>query len=352
MTRTPAPKLAAKAKKPKKAPAGEVVHAVKGFDKDLKCLGFQYEIGKTYEHGGPVHLCASGFHSIDGNPLDVLDFYPLIADDGSLNRFASVVASGEIKRDDSSKICSARIAVGAELKIPDLIASAVKFVIGACKGTSGDLVQAASGYSSQLAASGHYSQLAASGHYSQLAASGDYSQLAASGNSSKLAASGHYSQLAASGHYSQLAASGYSSQLAASGDYSQLAASGHSSKLAASGRSSKLAASGDSSQMAASGPSSQLAASGDSSKMAASGPSSKLAASGHSSKLEIKGAKSAAAAVGPNSIVRAIARTPIAICEYDRNGNPVGFVCGVAGEEGCPADTWLKAENGKFVEAK
>jgi hypothetical protein len=86
--------------------------------------------------------------------------------------------------------------------------------------------------------------------------------------------------------------------------------------------------------------------------MAASGPSSKLVASGHSSKLEIKGAKSAAAAVGPNSIVRAIARTPIAICEYDRDGNPVGFVCGVAGEEGCPADTWLKAENGKFVEAK
>jgi hypothetical protein len=39
VTRTPpAPKLAAKAKKPKKAPAGEVVHAVKGFDKDLKCL--------------------------------------------------------------------------------------------------------------------------------------------------------------------------------------------------------------------------------------------------------------------------------------------------------------------------
>jgi hypothetical protein len=308
MTRTPpAPKLAAKAKKPKKAPAGEVVHAVKGFDKDLKCLGFQYEIGKTYEHEGPVHLCATGFHSIDGNPLDVLDFYPLIADDGSLNRFASVVASGEIKRDGSSKICSAKIAVGAELKIPDLIASAVKFVIGACKGTSGDLIQAASG---------DYSQLAASGNYSKLAASGYYSKLAASGNSSKLAASGDSSQLAASGYSSQLAASGY---------YSKLAASGYSSQLAASGNSSKLAASGDYSQ---------------------------LAASGNSSQLEIKGAKSAAAAVGPNSIVRAIAGTPIAICEYDRNGNPVRFVCGVAGEEGCPADTWLKAENGKFVEAK
>jgi hypothetical protein len=344
MTRTPpAPKLAAKAKKPKKAPAGEVVHAVKGFDKDLKCLGFQYEIGKTYEHEGPVQLCATGFHSIKGNPLDVLDFYPLIADDGSLNRFASVVASGEIKRDGSSKICSARIAVGAELKIPDLIASAVKFVIGACKGTSGDLVQATSGYSSQLAASGDYSQLAASGDSSQLAASGHSSQLAASGDSSKLAASGHYSKLATSG---------YSSQLAASGDYSQLAASGGSSQLAASGHSSKLAASGDSSKLAASGHYSQLAASGDSSKLAASGHYSKLAASGYSSKLEIKGAKSAAAAVGPNSIVRAIARTPIAICEYDRNGNPVGFVCGVAGEEGCPADTWLRAENGKFVEAK
>ena len=37
----------------------------KGFDKDLSCRGFQYEIGKTYECEGKITLCENGFH-VDG----------------------------------------------------------------------------------------------------------------------------------------------------------------------------------------------------------------------------------------------------------------------------------------------
>ena len=53
----------------------EVVHGFKGFSPDWTCLGFQFEPGKTYEHKGDVRMCSSGFHCIDGNPLDVLDYY-------------------------------------------------------------------------------------------------------------------------------------------------------------------------------------------------------------------------------------------------------------------------------------
>ena len=242
---------AKKAKNPEVAKA-EVITAFKGFDKNLQCRGYQFEIGKTHTHEGEVEACSSGFHSCE-NPLDVLNYYPLISDDGSLNRFASVKASGTISRhDEDSKIASASLLVEVELKLPEFISAAVNWIKAACTteetAASGDYSQlAASGNSSQLAASGAYSKLAASGHYSQLAASGDYSQLAASGDYSKLAASGNYSQLAASGDSSKLAASGDSSKLAASGDSSKLAASGNSSQLAASGDSSKLAASGDSS---------------------------------------------------------------------------------------------------------
>lgn len=129
------------------------------------------------------------------------------------------------------------------------------------------------------------------------------------------------------------------------------AASGHSSRLAASGDSSRLAASGHSSQLAASGYYSKLAASGESSRLAASGYYSRLAASGDYSQLKISGAKSAAAAVGYNSRVRAAAGCPVAICEYDANGNPIGFATGIAGQDGVPADTWLIAVGGKLVAA-
>ena len=185
----------------------EVISAFKGFDKDMRCRGYQFEIGNTYLHEGTVKACSSGFHSCE-NPLDVLNYYPLVGDDGSLNKFASVKAFGTISRhSDESKIASASISIEAELKLPEIICAAIKWATAAC--TTKDA--SASGNCSKLAASGNYSKLAASGNSSQLAASGNYSQLAASGDSSQLAASGNSSKLAASGDSSQLAASGASS---------------------------------------------------------------------------------------------------------------------------------------------
>ena len=175
-----------------KEEAQEVIAAFKGFDANMQCRGYQFEVGKTYEHTGKVEACESGFHSCE-NPLDVLNYYSLIGDNGEMNRFASVKAFGEISRHgEDSKIASAKISIEAELKIPEIVSAAIKW-ISSCASkdniASGDSSQlAASGHSSQLAASGDSSQLAASGHYSKLAASGDYSKLAASGKSSIAAA--------------------------------------------------------------------------------------------------------------------------------------------------------------------
>ncbi|SNT20058.1 DUF7666 domain-containing protein [Sphingopyxis indica] len=315
----------------KKKPAE--ITAYKAFDKNLSCRGFQYEVGKTYEHDGAVIICSSGFHACE-NPLDVLNYYDLID-----SRFAIVKASGEISHQDGdSKIASAKITVEAELKLPEFIGAAVNWMIANVKGKESAASGygsklAASGYDSKLAASGYGSKLAASGYYSKLAASGNDSNLAASGCGSNLAASGNDSKLAASGNDSNLAASGYGSKLAASGDYSKLAASGYGSNLAASGYGSNLAASGYYSKLAASGNYSKLAASGNDSNLAASGDYSNLAASGYDSKAK----------AGENGA--------IALAYHD--GKRARFAVGYVGEDGIKADTWYRADasTGKLVEA-
>ena len=216
----------------------------KGFNPGLICIGKQYAENTVFEEDRAV-ICNSGMHFCE-NPLDVLDYYPLLNDDAKPNDFAEVEALADTKTDDQKKYCTTKLKVGAKLSIPGFIKACVDFLLEKTMIPADEVKKmvketAASGDSSKLAASGNYSQLAASGNYSKLAASGDSSKLAASGHSSQLAASGNYSQLAASGDSSQLAASGHSSQLAASGDSSQLAASGNSSKLAASGKHSVVA---------------------------------------------------------------------------------------------------------------
>ena len=152
------------------------IRAYKAFDQNMQCRGFQFEVGHTYEHDGPVKACESGFHACE-NPLDVWSYYPLDS------RYAVVELGGDVSRHDGdSKIAAARITISAEIALTQIISDGIAYLMGRCRGARGD--------NSQLAASGYGSQLAASGYGSQIAASGNDSKLAASGNDSQIAASG------------------------------------------------------------------------------------------------------------------------------------------------------------------
>lgn len=45
----------------------------KGFNKDMTCIGFQYEEGKSYEEKEAI-ACKSGFHACE-YPLDCFNYY-------------------------------------------------------------------------------------------------------------------------------------------------------------------------------------------------------------------------------------------------------------------------------------
>ena len=98
----------------------KTIKAYKGFDKNLKCRGFQYEIGKEYEEN-EAKACRSGFHACE-HPLDVFNYYA-----PNDSRYCEVEQSGEIDNSENDKTCSTKIKIGAELSLKDIVAAAIKF---------------------------------------------------------------------------------------------------------------------------------------------------------------------------------------------------------------------------------
>ena len=103
------------------------IKAYKGFNKDMTCRNFKYEVGKEYEHNGPVIACEQGFHACE-NPIDCLAYYA-----PGQSVFHEVELSGETDKDsDDSKIAASHIRIGARLDIAGICKAAFEFVKSRC----------------------------------------------------------------------------------------------------------------------------------------------------------------------------------------------------------------------------
>ena len=100
----------------------------KGFDKDLKCRGFQYEIGKEYREE-KADLCHKGFHACE-NPLDTFGYYS----PGAGSRYCEVELDEVSEQKDGSdtKRCGKVIKVGAELDIAGICKAHFAYVTARC----------------------------------------------------------------------------------------------------------------------------------------------------------------------------------------------------------------------------
>ena len=106
----------------------ETIIAFKGFDQNLQCRGHQFEVGQTYKLAGDIVVCERGFHACE-HPLNVFDYYP-----PTLSRYAEVQLGGTLSRHGGdTKIAATEITIKAELKIPDLVARAIKWVFDRSK---------------------------------------------------------------------------------------------------------------------------------------------------------------------------------------------------------------------------
>ncbi len=122
----------------------------KGFDKNLQCRGFQFEVGKEYTHDGEIEVCQSGFHFCE-NPLDVLSYYPL-----NSSIFAEVEAIGTVKSDGDKSVTS-HLRIGGTLDLAAFVKASVSFIWerASQKRVFGK-TSATSGYGAHSATSGNY----------------------------------------------------------------------------------------------------------------------------------------------------------------------------------------------------
>ena len=144
-------------------PAVPAIQGIKGFDGNLACRGFQYEVGKTFKHDGQVRACSGGLHCITGHPLAVFDYY---APAGS--RFCRVEISGATHSDDGTKTAAEIMAVGQEIGITDLVNDAVAWVLA----RSHPEGESATGYQGAASATGDQGAASATGYRGAASATG------------------------------------------------------------------------------------------------------------------------------------------------------------------------------------
>ena len=165
------------------------IKTYKGFDEELRCRGFQYKVGKEYEHSGDVECCARGFHACE-NPLEVFEYY-----NPAKSRFCEVEQSGVLKRgNEGGKVASSKISIKCEIGLRGLIDAGVKFILekidwkNAKESNTGDYSAATN--------TGDYSAATNTGWRSAATNTGDYSAAKVEGKDSIAIVTGYNSAAA------------------------------------------------------------------------------------------------------------------------------------------------------------
>ena len=239
-----------------------IIHSYKGFDKDLKCRGFAYEIGKDYKQDGNIKCCNNGFHACEF-PLDIFNYYA----PGGNSRYCTVTQSGVTdKKGGDSKVASSKIHIETEIGLDGIIKAGVKFILdkvnwknqkesntgnySAATNTGDSSAATNTGYHSAATNTGYHSAATNTGNSSAATNTGDSSAATNTGNSSAATNTGdssaatntgNYSAATNTGNYSAATNTGYSSAATNTGYHSAAKVSGKESIAIVTGKGSKAA---------------------------------------------------------------------------------------------------------------
>ena len=212
----------------------------KATDKDMKCRGFQYELGKTAEVDGDAKLCERGFHACE-MPLDVLGYYA--PGDGSRYFEAELEDVSDEMHSDDTKRVGKKLTLSAEIGIPGLVKAQVEYVKAQCdfdnaiKNANSEKKNHATGESGAASATGDMGAASATGDMGAASATGESGAASATGRRGAASATGRRGAASATGRRGAASATGESGAASATGLRGAASATGESGAASATGKS-------------------------------------------------------------------------------------------------------------------
>ncbi|EDL1228952.1 hypothetical protein AH533_05980 [Salmonella enterica subsp. enterica serovar Senftenberg] len=209
----------------------------KGFNKDLKCRGFQFAIGETFHHDGKVEACGSGFHACEC-PFDVFSYYP-----PAESRYAETISFGitDSEEGGDTKIASSSITIKDELTLHQFIQRGIEWIWSKIDKSLEQQIMC--GNRSAATNTGNRSAATNTGYRSAATNTGDWSAATNTGYRSAATNTGDWSAATNTGNRSAATNTGYRSAATNTGDRSAAEVSGSQSVAASLGIEGKARAS-------------------------------------------------------------------------------------------------------------
>ena len=217
----------------------EIIKGYKGFNPDLTCRDFKYEVGKEYDTEKAVS-CQTGFHFCE-NPFDVFNYYAPSGEKG-MNRFCEVEGSGEFDKSENDKVACTHIKVNAEIGLQGLITAGIKFILDKVNWKDGK--ESNTGDQSAATNTGNRSAATNTGDWSAATNTGNWSAATNTGDWSAATNTGNWSAATNTGNRSSATNTGNRSSATNTGDRSAATNTGYQSAATNTGNQSAASVEG------------------------------------------------------------------------------------------------------------
>ena len=381
----------------KKVKKENPIIAYKGFDEDLSCRGFQYEIGKEYCLDGELELCANGFHASQ-NPLDVFDYYSM----SSSTRYAMVELWGDVDfAIDNEKLCATNIRIVKEMSIDELVeigimsslpkkdleggnerSYSMMIASDACEDIiypkyEGASIASCENYASInsknkwqcIASSGRNANIYASDIYARISSIGDNTSILSIGDYNRIASSGRETKIDVTGKNTNVSVSGLEPIIKSNGSANSISISGHKSRVishgdyvnVASTGIAKIYSDGEYAGLYAGWAESKIASIGDNANICINsirgyvnscGSDARIMSAENLSTIESTGENALVMSAGHNTKARAKVGSWIVLTEYENDGKIKCVKAEYVDGERIKGNTLYRLVDGEFVETK